>query len=437
MTIIRDKIIETPSQPDAGLTPATATGTKTTAKPGHAIRDGEWLEPTPELARQGETKDAGGAKQVSRLAPAKSGLGGTGVWRGSVEAKLKKNASTPSSDVAALLASYGIDASMARPRERILQWAVGLQEKLSGQSDPLALVDRLLEVDARRNLFMLEGAFRLYKKRYDDPIKEQLAAVKAVEDQIGAVDYALAMRDAGRGAGLPDRALAFLEAEVQGARQDLGALLADGWMPDADGRIPGIADLLETVTGLDWDGYADDRKYLRKELSRRFDKVAGADYDMDALEEGVHELRRQIRWFPIYFSALDGVAVLDDTRNPIPEYEPLLRDPIADSKYAKLPVSNEEPNPFRISKSLYLANTKQIGELGDLKDDGQVIEGLAHALEQSGVANSSQEARALALEHLGKTEADLHHIHERGAAIYTEIKRTGLLEHLRAEIRAG
>ena len=177
-----------------------------------------------------------------------------------------------------------------------------------------------------------------------------------------------------------------------------------------------------------------DVDFLRHEIARRLEKLQTRELDMEKLEKGIHELRRQLRWFPIYLTALDGIAVLDNGRNPIPEYESLLRDPVAESAYALLPSSNREPVPFPISRSAFVANTKYVAELGDLKETGQLIDALVRALRLSGAVAGKKKARKRALRILGITPEEAEHVHERSAEIHREIRERGLLGALREEV---
>ena len=310
-------------------------------------------------------------------------------------------------DGSAFYALYHLDPDVGRPRQRFLAWAAELHDALEQVADAEDPIEVLFGLDVRRLTFMLEGLLRTYRRRYGKPIKKRLQAVKALEDQLGAVDYAQAMLDAGREAQVPKKAVRYLEKSLRKSRKELLRMLEDGWVPDANGRVPGIAKLVRTLKHITWESREEDLATLRGALARRLEKVAAAEYDMRDLEEGIHELRRQLRWLPICLTALDGVARLDDDLNPVAEYAPLLRDPLAQSLFAQLPASGAEPDPFPLSRSLFVANTKLIGDLGDLKDDLQVIQALTRACKESGVARKSKEARAMALHHLGKAPEDV------------------------------
>jgi len=60
-----------------------------------------------------------------------------------------------------------------------------------------------------------------------------------------------------------------------------------------------------------------DRAFLQTEIARRLAKIAATPYDIDALQEGLHELRKDVRWFAIFCASVDGLVQLDPTRRPI------------------------------------------------------------------------------------------------------------------------
>jgi hypothetical protein len=70
---------------------------------------------------------------------------------------------------------------------------------------------------------------------------------------------------------------------------------------------------------------------------------------------GLHELRRQLRWLPIFAVSLDGLVITSDEHNPVKEYRALASSAVAESPYARLPEPIREDRPIAISRSLFLA----------------------------------------------------------------------------------
>lgn len=341
--------------------------------------------------------------------------------------------------VEALLRQYdvAVGEGAGRPRERILRWTADLQDALVAAA-AVAVAGRQhlfhSDNDTRRILFMLEGLLRLYAKRYGKRIERRLVAVKAFEDQLGAVDHAATLLAAACDVRLPKKTIRHLDKELKSARRRLEKILRKRWTLDKAGRASGIAKIIAAVTRKGWDDYDTDRAYLRAELARRLAKVEKTRYDMKDLEEGIHELRRQIRWLPIYLTALDGFVCLDDNRNPVAAYTTLLDSPIATSKYAHLSISDREPSPLKLSRSLFVANTRAIEQLGEHKDRGQLIDGLAAALHESGAAKSRKKGLEKALAALGATREEARGLHERCIEIYAELQHHDLIGALRQGI---
>lgn len=331
------------------------------------------------------------------------------------------------------LERYGTPASPRRPLARVLRWCAELDASAAGlprDASDAELVAEVLRLDLRRHFFMLEGLSRLYRSRFGAPIEKVLDRVKAMEDRIGAVDYEASMLEAALPVEFPKRATRYLERRLAKATAALAKRLRKRWVPDRDGAVRGVSTLVRRLTALAWDEPVDDRTYLCGEIASELCEIQRTEYDMAELEAGLHEFRRDVRWFPIYCTALHGFARLDDRLNPIPEYASLLEDPVASTAYAQLAASADEPEPVVLSRSLFIANTKCIADLGDLKDRGQVVEGLARALRTSGVERTHKKARARVRSLLGLSKRDLKDAQHRAEAVYSQAMQHRLFDHL-------
>jgi hypothetical protein len=368
---------------------------------------------------------------------------GPGVLRHTLEARMSGPEAPPAPEVKALLDQYGIQERLGRPRERIVSWAAKVQEGFeaaaAGSADPSQIADQLLAHDVRLQVFYLEGILKLYRKRFPNAADAQYREVKALEDALGQASGARSiLKMAESHDGVPDKALVWLRSEVKRNDAQLTALIQEKWMPDADGQLPALGDVLHFLQDTPWDDYTADRAYLQKELGRRLKKFSKVDFDMNLLQgdTGVHELRRQLRWLPIYAVALDGLVALDGTRNPVPEYEPLLQNrDLVESKYAKLPASHRESDPLLFSHSLYLRNSQLIGELGGLKDEGEEIEGVAFALEGAHLVHDPADAMQHAKDILGLAPDADAHVFARSGQILDEMNRVDFIKSMRNELK--
>lgn len=343
------------------------------------------------------------------------------------------DANTPA--VAAFLQRYGVDHKVPRPLERVLVHAAKVQDMLSGEPDPKKLVDKVMATDVRRFVFLLEGIGKLYEKEYKDATGMYESA-KLLEDTLGAVSMHRSNLAYARHINAPADVLAHMEKVEVKACADLEKLLADQWMPrKKDGQIPAMRDLMKGLGDAKWESYGDDKKYVRKELVRRLEKIANTDFNMHDLQGGLHELRRQLRWFPIYTESLNGLIQLDDTKNPVKAYEPLLQVTLATSKYVDLPDDSREANAIRISKSLYVALMQLTLDLGGLKDAGEPFEFVAHAFLDLKKAKTLEEAEKMVTALAGPRL--MNDVFTNGDKVYADMKKNRLVESLAESVKNG
>jgi hypothetical protein len=332
---------------------------------------------------------------------------------------------------------YGITERLGRPRERVLTWLARLSPSFAGFDDPLALADAIVRQEVRSTIFHLEGILRLYRRGYEGVLKAPYRAAKALEDSLGALLAGLHLVDLARRTGVPAPALEWCEAQASSARSEVAAQLSKHWLPLPDGSVPLFRALCDTLVALDFEGYTRDRRSLSREIRSWLKKIADRPLDMYVLQgnNGLHELRRQLRWLPIFIVSLDGLVVTSDERNPVKEYRALLTSEVAKSRYARTPEPVREDKPIEISRSLFLAATDLISQLGDLKDGAEDVEGLEHALIGGGVAKTSRAAREQALRILGRTPEQQLESSARAERLYRGLRRNRFFKHLRAEFK--
>lgn len=345
--------------------------------------------------------------------------------------------------VAVLLQTYDVDKKAHRPLERVLVHAAKVQEILSLEKDPAALVELVMAKDLRRHVFLLEGIGKLYAKRYDEAGETHLAA-KELEDALGALSATRSNLAYARHVVVPADVEKHLVKKEADARRFLEDLLVDKWMPRDNGKIPAIKELLKAWGRAKWDDYGDDKKYVRNELVRRLVKLSDTTYDMNNLQDGIHELRRQLRWFPIYTESVNGLLQLDETKNPVAAYEPMLHVQLATSKYVSLPDDSREVGSIQISKSLYTALMQLTLDLGALKDAGEPLEELWHAWVETGHAKDLDDARARVQALVGqdaggaaKAEKLEKDVHDNAHRLYAEMRKNRLVEKLAEQVKKG
>ena len=343
----------------------------------------------------------------------------------------------PAAEVVAFMHRYGISRRLERPRERVLTWLARVSAGFPPLDDPTALADALLGQGLRSTLFYLEAILRLYRRAYDAALDPPYRRVKALEDGLGELEAAVHLAELARRLGLAEAALHWCDTRVDWARSTVAGELRAAWLPLPDGTIPLFRSTCETLVALDFEGYTRDRRSLIKELRRWLKRLASTPLDMYVLQgnHGLHELRRQLRWLPICAVSLDGLVITSDEHDPIPEYRTLLTSEVANSPFARLPEPIREDAPVEISRSLFLATTLFISQLGELKDEGEDLEGVQHALIGGGLARSSRDAVAQALSVLGRTPEQQLEIHARAEKLYRGLRRNRFFQRLRSDFK--
>src|SRR5262249_32144956 len=138
-----------------------------------------------------------------------------------------------------------------------------------------------------------------------------------------------------------------------------------------------------------------------REIRRELEKDARLGWDLDDLEGGIHEMRRNLRWFLVYFQALDGLVVLEPSRGPIKlnAYRYLETHPIAEGRFSKIAPTPALRWVTSTPRSSFRGLWKIVNELGDVKPEGEGVKAAARALRESGAAARPREshARAVAL----------------------------------------
>ncbi len=364
-------------------------------------------------------------------------VGGAGVMRFNLDALLDKKGRPKENlpEVAALLTQYKVEGPVDRPFERILVPTAKIDAVLRSEPDADKLVDLVMEKDLRRQVFLLEGAAKLYTDIHGKPAERVYLGAKALEDHLGHYSMTKSNFATATKVGADPKAIALLKTDMDNSRAALKKLITDEWMPDAKGRIPGLRDVVEDWGEAKWGNYEKDLGKVKGELSRRLEKIENTPYDMNELEDGVHELRRQLRWFPIYAESLNGLFQLDDTVNPVKAYEPMLTAPIATSKYVNLPGPDRERDPVAIPKSVYCALMQLTLDLGALKDSGEPIHFIRDAYARAGLGDDAKIKADV--EKLFVGTADEHEIHAGAHKFYAEMKQNGLVPALRHAVENG
>ena len=255
------------------------------------------------------------------------------------------------------------------------------------------LGDFLIDERVRIQLFRLEALLRLYVRVFPDLEKYRLS-VKNVEDGLGAYTFAVDSvafakdkfkdenrakpPDAARTAE-QDKTLQGLEQKHAAARAAFTKLVERSTM-EAD--LPELRSMvLSTFAG--WSP-SEDIGFVTGELLRVLKKVRHDRFNFNLLEDGIHEFRRQLRWFPVLIDSLDGlILVREDPPGacPVPTLESLAGSRAARHRYANPELAYPATRPCNISRCLLWQVVKTVDEMGRLKDDIQGEASVSTALD--------------------------------------------------------
>lgn len=276
-----------------------------------------------------------------------------------------KDETTPSGERAAQL--YRFDP-----------WLKTIGEALDvsqGQS-PADVADELISGPQRIASYNLQALGRLYGSE-SEQFKQIRDDFKDMEDGIGTFDKWNNVLKKAQSSGASQEVITKLRNKRKKALDDLTTMLTEGaWIP-AEGQDSRLDVTQGFLDGFSWRSYDADRELMLKKLQKELKGIKETTYDMKKLEEGdgLHELRRDWKWIAIEMRVLNGMVTFRPNAQvcPVAAYQDLVNQPVAQSKYAKLPREVTEVNPCLISQCLYVGLAQLIEDLGALKDKAETI----------------------------------------------------------------
>lgn len=327
-----------------------------------------------------------------------------------------------------------------------------VHEELCSVPDSLdEAIHKLVELQTRNQLFRVEGLLRLYSKIYGTNAEELLVLVKEFEDAIGKFAALQAYETFAIDIAAPKKVIQVITQQKNDAHLSLKFVIADHWSPKEDGTIPAIRSIFDWLRNETLLKNKKERTELLKVLAKEIKKVHKKKFNMQALQAGVHEYRRKIRWFPIYIAALDGLIQLkpEDTAYRCHVFDSFLEDKIlTESPHSIIQHSDQEKKPTLIAKPYFLALNHFIAQFGDIKDKSEnrhsVIEAYLLANSKIDFATAEQRTERLIKIHIRRSQ-NLNRRESRyidtGAdyfskanELYYQILDSKLLKHLEREI---
>lgn len=271
-------------------------------------------------------------------------------------------------DASAEAADQAVKASEA-PVARFAPYLKSLKSTLeSGQ--PLEQIAQSLLNSGRPAAFSLQGLFRVYEKM-DDQFGDFRDDYKALEDGIGAYDKWSTIYQAAVSANKDQATLDKLKKQRDDALVTFKAMLTSKQFLTENGAPTKIKQTEDFLNAYKWKPRAEDRGYVLDHLIKEVKDMKTTKYDMTILEygDGIHELRRDIRWVLIEQLGLNGMILGKDAKEacPVPAYTGLEND----GRYTSYRASPQEPNACQVSLCLVGAMSKAVSDLGNLKDQAE------------------------------------------------------------------
>lgn len=260
---------------------------------------------------------------------------------------------------------------------------------------------RLYVAQGRTPLFQLEALARIERGVRRDPevFEDLLSDVKRLEDTLGDIDYWWVFLQSGEKRKLPEELVEWAaNKHAQACGRLEGWLAAGDWvdhkyLADEEEVTLRVRQLGDALAEQEWAKPKKERRQVGEYFVERLRKVHAdsLELDMDDLEGGLHELRRKLRWFSIYPSALDGLVTLDESAAPPPGWKAYMVESIVKSPFSKLPAAPPDSEPLAIPAPLFYALSWIIADLGRVKDAAQETEFIEQGLIATGSSGSPRQ----------------------------------------------
>ena len=237
-----------------------------------------------------------------------------------------------------------------------LDKAVQAKPNFSELSD-LSKVEAISAAGMRANSFPLQSLGRMYRNSSNHKLAAFANRVRTIT---------------GRSEGLVARyellvSLGKTHLLAEAAHDAVQALEADGLLSHS-GAGERLKDWLIDLSKIDWQKEKKDRRFAIEEMVGQLKNLRDTKYDMKRLETGVHELRRELRWFAMYAQASDGLIAKSSAEPFACIQSEIYFKQYVDSKYAALKSNSSVTNTCTVSECLYDEIVGAVGALGKLKD---------------------------------------------------------------------
>jgi hypothetical protein len=255
-------------------------------------------------------------------------------------------------------------------KARFEPWLKTIETSLKSSNKADKVAEALLKGENRIAAFNLQALGKLYTQQDADFSTKIRSPFKKLEDGIGEFDKW--QKIAEKSGKTKDK-----QRAEKAKKEFAEMLISEKWVGASaqKDRMNGIKKFLKDQ---DWQSYSHDKSLILQQLQQQVQNIAETQYDLGRLEKrnegedgkGLHELRREIRWFMIEARVLNGMLIFrEDPKDcHVEAYKELYTTSLATSKYSTLPATALETDPCKIQQCLFLGLSQAVNVLGELKD---------------------------------------------------------------------
>lgn len=239
------------------------------------------------------------------------------------------------------------------------------------------LIEEMTKRDLRGTIFRIEGLTKLYGAKDEALITELHTTFKAIEDAIGAVTLQDALIAKSQEIGAPELVAFFTEKRTAAKLALAQALSEEGFLKNP---VRAVNALIREISDADWKGPKKDRKFFVREMREFVEKLEAKiekrKFDSAEIEEGLHELRRQLRWILVFVQAFEGTTAYGKETELKPAVRAWLDEMTAanpklhENKFLQFPPSLA-PEPVVIPQLQYAMISEIVQTIGKLKDGSE------------------------------------------------------------------
>ena len=264
--------------------------------------------------------------------------------------------------------------------------ALNRAEELHNQHRTIHFAHILYELDARTPFFQLQGLARIDSNisKHKDDAKKWLLQFKKMEDAFSQYDFWYSLEAVSIEKKLDKKIIDFIKNQsfIQLGLLE-AALIESGWIIKENevfktSDAPFIK-LAKKFKKIKWLSHKKERnklvKFLVSEMNEIDEKLKSGELDLTQIEEGIHELRRKLRWLGIYSSALNGKIVFPEHDDKLPLNEKVTKKALK-MKFNQLPENPEERSKVYFLPGGFIGIGEIIYSIGEIKDPALITEEL-------------------------------------------------------------